>query len=395
MTTYKSSFIAFCGTRGVPANYGGFETAVDEISRRLAAKGNHCLIFCRLSSGYKPAEDKYGRKLIYIKGSRHRKLDTFISSMQTGWYLWKHRREFRFIFWFNNANFPGIVMTWLAALPMAVNTDGLEWRRKKWSWPFKFYYLASSFIICRLCKRLISDSLAIQDFYLEKFLKNTSYIPYGYPEPIPIDNDFKTTVLEKYGLKRGKYYLQITRLEPDNIPLDIARNFVRAFINKRGYKLVIVGYKEPTPYALKLKSLHGQNDILVLDAVYDAAELAVLRSNCFCYVHGNSVGGTNPALLEAMAFCPRVMAIDSEFSHEVLGDSGFYFRPDEMINAFQQSLLLFDRAKEMKVRLNEFYRWDKVAASYLNLAEKKSADYNVGKVSGSEEEESFEEAFLE
>ncbi len=393
MTKNNASFIAFCGTRGIPANYGGFETAVDEISRRFAEKGYQCQVFCRLSSGYKPSEDKYGRKLVYIKGSRRRKFDTFVSSIQTGWYIWKHRHDYRFIFWFNNANFPGIIMTWLAALPMAVNTDGLEWRRKKWAWPFKLYYLVSSFIICRLCSRLISDSLAIQDFYLDKLFKNTSYIPYGYPEPAPTETDHQAAILKKYGLQRGKYYLQITRFEPDNLPLEIARYYIRSFLNRRGYKLVIVGYKEPTPYALKLRAMNGQNDITILDAIYDAEELAVLRSNCFCYIHGNSVGGTNPALLEAMAFCPRVMAIDSEFSHEVLGDSGFYFKIDEMISAFQQSLLLFDRSEEMKVRLNEFYLWDKVAESYINLSEKKPADYNVKHPSNPEEEQTFEEAY--
>ncbi len=392
MNEESSKYVAFCGTRGVPANYGGFETAVDEISRRLIEKGYNCQVFCRLSSGAKPIQDEAGRQLIYIKGSKSRKLDTFVASIQTGWYIWRHRRDYKFVFWFNNANFPGILMTWLSAVPLTVNTDGLEWRRRKWSWPFKLYYIIASFILCRLCHRLISDSYAIQDYYIDRFFKVTNYIPYGYPRAIDINPNRQAEVLQKYGLEWGRFYLQITRFEPDNLPLEIAVNFTRTFLSKRGYKMVLVGYKDPTAYARKIKALDGKNDIVVIEALYDPEALAILRSSCFCYVHGNSVGGTNPALLEAMAFSPRVMAIDSEFSREVLGDTGFYFRTGELITAFRQSILIFDRSDEMKIRLEEFYRWDKVAESYINLTEGLPSNYNAKQTPNIEGEENFEEA---
>ena len=139
--------VAFCGTRGVPANYGGFETAVDEISRRLASRDLNCVVFCRASSRNRMPKWHNGRRLVYVKGSRVRALDTFVSAFQTGWHLLRHRGEYGHVFWFNNANLPGILLTLLARVPTSVNTDGLEWRRAKWSPPFKAYYFLSSFLI--------------------------------------------------------------------------------------------------------------------------------------------------------------------------------------------------------------------------------------------------------
>ena len=150
--------IAFCGTRGLPADYGGFETAVDEISSRFVQNGFSVEVFCRLSHSGKILDEYEGRRLITVKGSARRSLETFVSSFQTGLYLIKHRKEYKHVFWFNNANFPGIFMTLLAGIPFTVNTDGLEWRRKKWSLPFRAYYFVTSWLISRFAPHLISDS---------------------------------------------------------------------------------------------------------------------------------------------------------------------------------------------------------------------------------------------
>jgi len=177
----NGAVVAFCGTRGVPACYGGFETAVDEISRRFAERGYDCVIFCRLSSGGRVVDRSEGRQLVYVRGSSRRSLETFVSSIQTGAHLLRYRRCYNHVFWFNNANLPGILLTRLARIPFSVNLDGLEWRRAKWSLPFKAYYFLSSFLILRLGGTLISDPLAIRSYYRETFRRETEFIPYGVP----------------------------------------------------------------------------------------------------------------------------------------------------------------------------------------------------------------------
>jgi glycosyltransferase involved in cell wall biosynthesis len=365
--------IAFCGTRGLPATYGGFETAVDELSKRFNARGYECDVFCRLSFSTEPASSYQGRRLVYVSGARHSKLETFVSSIQTGQYLFKHRWEYEHVFWFNNANFPGIVLTLLAGIPLTVNTDGLEWRRKKWAPPFQAYYFLISAVLAKLCKRMISDSRAVQRYYGKTFGKLTEFIPYGAPAHIAVDDYSQCRILQEAGLKRGRYFLQITRIEPDNLPFEIAQGFLKSGLAEQGYKLVVVGCKESTPYARKLKLLSGHDGVIVQPANYDRRTLYTLRSNSFCYVHGNSVGGTNPALLEAMAECPRILAIDTEFSREVLGDLGIYFDKMHIVEGLHASASLPSQRKRLAARVRQYYRWDPVADSYMALAEGKSS----------------------
>lgn len=372
-----SKTIAFCGTRGLPARYGGFETAVDEITRRFVQRGYNCVVFSRSYSDTSSAEYHEGRRLIHVRGSSRRTLDTFFASFQEGWHLLRHRGEYDYVFWFNNANLPGILLTLLARIPMSVNTDGLEWRRPKWRWPFKAYSFLSSFLICRLCESLISDAREIQSYYKRRFWKDTHFIPNGSPRVQTVPPHRRSAILERYGLVPGRYFLQITRFEPDNLPLDTALAFRAAGLARDGFKLLLVGYSRETPYARRIKAMSGSHGISVLNAIYDAEALTVLRENCFCYVHGNSVGGTNPALLEAMVSCPRILAVDTMFSREVLGDTGYLFTSANMAASFRGVLSSPDRSTAMRDRGQAHYRWDSVAESYMRLVEGQSAAYSV------------------
>jgi glycosyltransferase involved in cell wall biosynthesis len=369
-----SKVVAFCGTRGLPAKYSGFETAVDEISRRFVEWGYSCVVFGRESSGDKALKHHKGRRLVYVRGSSVRTLDTFVAAFQTGWHLLLHRRQYDYVFWFNNANLPGILLTLLARIPLSVNLDGLEWRRAKWSWPFKAYYFFASFLISRLCKSLISDSEAIRAYYKKNFLKYTEGIPYGASVRHSASSR-RQHILHQYGVVPGRYFLQITRFEPENLPLDAAKAFQHAGLVKDGFKLLLIGYQHETPYAQQIKALSGRNGIIVADAVFDAETLDVLRKNCFCYIHGNSVGGTNPALLEAMASCPRVLAIEGPFSREVLANTGYFFTPKTLTASLRSVLSYPDQSEAMQERIQSRYQWEAVARSYMRLVEGRPAAY--------------------
>ncbi len=157
----------------------------------------------------------------------------------------------------------------------------------------------------------------------------------------------------------------------------MAAAFHESGLGQTGFKMVFIGYKDPTPYAQRLVAFDGRHGVRVMEANYDARVLQVLRGNCFCYVHGNSVGGTNPALLEAMATCPRLMAIDCEFSREVLGGTGMLFDPADISASFKQVLLSPEHAPAMQQRVRRYYQWDAVADAYMRLAENAPADYRV------------------
>ena len=298
-----------------------------------------------------------------------------MSSFQTGWRLLRNRKEYDYVLWFNNANLPGIVLTLLARIPMAINTDGLEWRRAKWKLPFKAYAFLSSFLVARLCKSLISDARAIQSYYKKTFFKDTYFVPYGVPDVLEVPSQRESTILERYGLVAGRYFLQLTRFEPENLVLDTAKAFEDSGLAKQGFKLLLLGYKD-TPYARQVKAMSGKDGIVVPDYESDLEVKTVLWSNCFCYVHGNSVGGTNPGLLEAMANCPRVIAIDVPFSREVLGNTGRFFTLDNMAESLRDVLNYPDQSAAMQNRVRSHYDWDAVAESYMRLVEGRPADYS-------------------
>jgi glycosyltransferase involved in cell wall biosynthesis len=208
-------------------------------------------------------------------------------------------------------------------------------------------------------------------------MRKTEFIPYGVPPVVNVEYKRRIDILRQLNLESGRYFLQITRFEPDNLPLEIALAFANSGLADCGYKFVVVGYKEKTDYGEKIKALDGKFGVIILNAVYDPEILAVLRENCFCYLHGNSVGGTNPALLEAMFFCPRVLAIDNIFSREVLDDTGLFFEPTNIIEGFLRAIKLSDKQESMHDRIRNNYQWRAVAESYMRLAEGKAADYKV------------------
>lgn len=372
--------VVFCGTRGIPANYGGFETAIEEIAQRLVVNGYECEIICRKSSHGERLESYKDCKLIYVKGSSSPKLDTFISSIQTASYLWRNRKRFKHAFWFNVANLPGIIITRSIGIPMSVNTDGLEWRRDKWSLPFKLYYLLATLIVTLTCKCLISDSLSIQKFYKKYFWKATYFIPYGTPEVKDVSSIESLSILRKYNVQEGRYFLQITRLEPDNLPCEICAGFIQSRLFEKGFKFILIGYKDDNLYSLKIKSFSNKHGVKVKNAVYDYKELNVLRKNCFCYIHGNSVGGTNPALLEAMASALRVLAFDTPFNREVLGKIGNYFAKTNIAHSLISSLGTPNRSEELMCRVEQFYQWHYVAQCYMALVENQVFRYPLPQI---------------
>jgi glycosyltransferase involved in cell wall biosynthesis len=223
---------------------------------------------------------------------------------------------------------------------------------------------------------VITDSKRMQAFYRKTLSKDTDFIPYGIPQASMALPHKISAILDRYGVEAGRYFLQITRIESDNLPFEAARAFRAAGLAADGFKFLVVGYKGEIRYEQQLKTMSGKDGIVVVDAVYDAEVVAALRTNCFCYIHGNSVGGTNPALLEAMASCPRVLAIDVPFSREVLGDEGHFLKLDDIVASFRGVLSSPDNNAALRNRVHSQYQWDAVVKSYMNLVEGQPTNYS-------------------
>lgn len=309
--------IALLGTRGVPARYGGFETCVEEVGQRLAARGHEVIVYCRQRKGGEPRPKSYlGMTLVSLPAPKRRTLETLIHTGLSAGHLLAHRVDAAIVF--NAANAPWLPVLRAAQIPVATHVDGLEWKRAKWGNLGQKYYLWAEGMAVRCSDALIADAAGIASYYLQKYGAQTQLMAYG----APILGETGAELIEDIGLKSGEFHLIVARFEPENHVDVIVDGFTRSAAK---YPLVVVG---SAPYAdeytRKVRTA-ADSRVRFLGGVWDQKLLNQLYAHTLVYWHGHSVGGTNPSLLRAMGASTATNAFDVDFNREVLGDAGSYF----------------------------------------------------------------------
>jgi len=353
--------IALLGTRGVPANYGGFETFYEELGKRLAERGHDITVYCR-ESYYPEKYDSYlGMKLVYCQNFKIKSLDTLSHTFFS--VLHAIRQPYEVYMVCNAANSPILIIPRLLGRKIVINTDGLEWKRGKWGAVAKAYYQCAEWLATKLSDRIVADSTGIQDYYLQRYGVESTYIAYGaYP-----NKSVKPELLGCLDLNPSEYFLQITRFEPENNPLLTIEAFKQLKTNK---KLVLVGgVPYESEYSRQIE-MQKSDQILLPGPIYDKELLNELWCNCYAYIHGNEVGGTNPALLQAMANGCFTIAIDVSFSRDVLKDCGIFFDKtasglsDKMQWSLSHTAKLHDYKSKARNRIKKHYTWDSITDDY-------------------------------
>ncbi len=358
--------IALIGTRGVPASYSGFETCVEEIGKRLVERGHDVTVYCRTSYYKERLREHLGMRLVYLPNLRSKSLDTLSHTFVSVFHAVSQPYDVLMVF--NAANSPTLLLPRLLGKKIAINTDGLEWKRGKWGPVAKRYYKFAEWLSTKLAHRIVADSRGIQDYYRETYDVPSSYIAYG----AYVTESWDAGLLKPMGLTPGGYFLQITRFEPENNPLLTVRAFKKLKTDK---KLVLVGgvpYKSAYSERIAAEA-EGDPGIILPGYVFDKALVNELWCNCFAYVHGNEVGGTNPALLQTMGSGCFTIAVDVSFSHDVLQDSGIFFLkdPDDLAGKMRWTLenseKLAPYKKRARERIREHYSWEHIADGYESL----------------------------
>lgn len=356
--------IALLGTRGVPARYGGFETCIEEVGKRLVMRGHRVTVYCRYTDDTVKSETEYlGMKLVYLPALKKKSLETLSHSGLSAAHLAAHRTDAAIVF--NAANAPWLPVIRAAGIPVATHVDGLEWKRAKWGPIGQRYYRIAESASVRLSDALIADAQGISDYYRQEFDADTTLISYGAPLLEPGSSD----KLSELGLIPNQYHLAVARLEPENHVHLIVEGYVRS---GAALPLVVVG---SAPYAgVYTRNLEAISDsrVRLVGAVWDQELLDQLYANARIYWHGHSVGGTNPSLLRAMGAGAAVNAFDVNFNREVLKDSGeFFSTPEHVANladkAEQSPHTAADRGRASR-KYAEAYDWDDVALRYEELA---------------------------
>lgn len=353
--------ISLIGTRGVPATYGGFETAAEEIGRRLVERGHEVVVYCRHPTPRVPAH--HGMKLVHLPALRAKALETLSHTALSALDAVARRRPDVAIV-FNGANAPLLPLLRLRRIPVALHVDGLEWRRSKWGRVGRRYYLCCEWLGTRLCRTLIADARGIHDYYRDRYGVAARTIAYGAPILDGVAGDR----VGELGLEAGGFHLVVARLEPEN-------NVAMAVAGRQGsaasLPLVVVGdapYVTPEIASLR-ESVAGDERVRMVGAVYDQELLDQLYAHCASYVHGHSVGGTNPSLLRAMGAGAPVLAFDVVFNREVAGDTGRYYASSADLSRLLEEVEADAEATRARGRLGrsrvqEHYDWETVTDGY-------------------------------
>jgi len=308
--------IAILGTRGIPASYGGFETFAEELSVRLAARGYQVSVYCRSGAGL--GSVYRGVCLRHLPTIRHKYFDTLAHTFVSTLHLLAHRVDVAL--YCNGANAIFTALPRVCGIPVAINVDGLERKRKKWNRAAKAWYLVSEWLATFLPSEVVTDARAIQDYYRERYGKHSTFIPYG----AEIGKVESTAALAELGLEPGRYFLYVSRMEPENHALQVRQAFERV---RTDMKLALIG---DAPYAHDyIRQVRDTRDprIVIPGAVYGLG-YHELDSHCFAYIHATEVGGTHPALIEAMGRGALVLYRDTAENAEVAGDAGIPFGDD-------------------------------------------------------------------
>jgi glycosyltransferase involved in cell wall biosynthesis len=353
--------IAFVGSRGIPAHYSGFETAIEHLSELLSERGHEIIVYCRKRDVSKVCTEFMGARLIHMPSLRNKYLDTlshsFVSSLHM---IFRARPDVAVYVIAGNS--PMLMVAKLGRIPAVINVDGLDWTREKWPFWAKSYIRLAEWLAPRLA-RVITDAREVKQYYHDKFDRETVYIPYGAAPP----KSRGTATLDKFALKPGKYVLYVGRFVPENKVHLLVGAYRKV---KTDLPLVVVGgssYEDE--FVRRVKALADERVVFtgyVFGDGYDE-----LRAHAAMMVVPHGSGGTHPVLVEALAAGQCVIVNDNPENREVVGPAGLYF--DEAAGeddlAVKLQLVLDDDALAAEMRTHaveraRIYSWERVALAY-------------------------------
>jgi rhamnosyltransferase len=383
----EKKIVFLLGSKGIPANYGGFETFIEKLTLNQIDKSIQYYVSCQ----YSPEEyvegihEHNGAKCFHVRVPN-------IGPARAVYYDWqslkwsirfieKNKIENAVIFICACRIGPMVAMNvnriHRLGTRLIINPDGHEWMRAKWNTAIKAYWRLSERLCVKYADFLICDSINIEKYIKKEYAKyspRTTYIAYGAEmskSTLSEDDDKVVDWYKKWDLKPGQYYVNIARLVPENNYETIVREFMASSTEK---SLVIAASLQGNKFYKELKNkLHFENDkrIKFVDGIYDQELLKKIRENAYGYIHGHSVGGTNPSLLEALGTLDLNLLYDCGFNEEVAEKGALYWNLKE--NNLRDLIGIADDLSDDKKyklgsyareRIRKHYSWKDICNGY-------------------------------
>ena len=363
MGTHKRSLIIL-GTRGIPARHGGFETFAEKLALFLVQRGWHVGVYCQNeveTVGERITTSTWkGVELIHVDvASRGPK-----ATLEFDWHCVRdaaRRDSVSLVLGYNGAIFLPYLR--LAGRQILTNMDGIEWKRPKWSLAVRAWFWVNEWIAAWASQRLVADHPAIADHVSTRRPRSAiATIPYG-GDPVSAAS---TAPILAMGLQPGGYMTSIARIEPDNNILTMVEAFSR---KRRGLKLVVLGsLLDDNPYHRAVRAA-ASDEVMFPGGIYDTETIRSLRFHARTYLHGHTVGGTNPSLVEALWAGNAVIAHDNPFNRGTAGPDQFYFSDGDSCERLIETAIVNDIAvrgagRSALARAGERFAWTTVLQAY-------------------------------
>lgn len=352
--------LVIIGISGVPANYGGFETLVDNL---IESEAISFIVYCSSKNYNKKLETYKNAKLVYlpIKANGPQSVVYDIYSILHA--LFKGHRLF-LILGVSGAIIIPIVSFFFPSSKFITNIDGIEWKRDKWSKFASYFLKISEKIAVKFSSEVIGDNDVICDYIKKTYEKNSWNIPYGGDHAYVLDNTKKSSLSALHDYE--DYSLSICRIEPENNIHIVLEAFSNVDEN-----IIFVGNWKNSKYGQTLYDKYKSfPNILLLNPIYDFDQLYDLRINCKAYVHGHSAGGTNPSLVEIMHFSKNIFAYDCNFNRSTLESNGRYFNNAISLKNILAQQKNFKEVPEIKEIAERRYTWKIIKSRYIELFNK-------------------------
>lgn len=354
--------LAIIGTDGLPARYGGFETFAAEVSPRLAAMGHEVRVVgssIGRQAGETTSPGVAVRNLpLRANGAASIPFDLLSFASVCRW------ADAVLLLGVSAGPFVPLMRRFVRGGNLVVNVDGLESRRAKWSTFGKRYLALAERLAIQGARHVVADNQAIADIITSQYYCQSAIIAYGNDHVAMIDDVARDAVLARLGLKVDGYLFTVARIEPENnidlmlgaIPPDAARPYV------------VVGNFSASAYGQALLAQYvDAPQVRLLPAIYDPVDLAALRTGCHAYLHGHSVGGTNPSLVEILPYGRSVIAFDCPFNRYTMNDQGGYFSSAAALRGLLEQDDLHRYTPPQWMRTDPRYQWQTIAERYAAL----------------------------
>ncbi len=360
------SRVLILGSRGIPASYSGYETMIEAIAPRLVERGWPVTVYGRSHHVDRRLRSHRGVDLVVLPTLCTKYLDTPVHTLLSCLHAALFARGARAALVVNGANAVFLPLLWPRRIRTALHVDGIEKRRAKWGWPGQLVYAISERLACVLPAVTVSDAEVIARHYRDRYRRETTIIRYGVDPALLLEHP----ILGELGLESRRYFLYVSRFEPENNPHRVVSAYARV---GGDLPLVMVG---DAPYAGEfIARMKRQADPRVRFPGFVFGDgYRGLLSSALATVHATEVGGTHPALVEAMGYGNCVLVNDEPANRETAANAAVYFDIDDepsLAAAFERvrsdPALARRLGEQAARRAAQEFDWERVTDAYEEL----------------------------